>query len=36
MGILDSVLKAFVGDKTQKDLKQINPIVKQIKSFESA
>jgi preprotein translocase subunit SecA len=36
MGILDSVLKVFVGDKTQKDLKLINPIVKQIKSFESA
>lgn len=35
MGILDSVLKVFVGDKTQKDLKHINPIVKQIKSFES-
>ena len=36
MGILDSVLKVFVGDKTQKDLKQIYPIVDQIKSFESA
>ena len=35
MGILDSVLKVFVGDKTQKDLKQIYPIVDQIKSFES-
>jgi preprotein translocase subunit SecA len=36
MGILDSVLKAFVGDKTKKDLKQIYPIVDQIKSHESA
>jgi len=35
MGILDSVLKAFVGDKTKKDLKQIYPIVDQIKSYES-
>ncbi len=35
MGILDSVLKAFVGDKTKKDLKEIYPIVDQIKSFEA-
>lgn len=36
MGILDSVLKAFVGDKTKKDLKEIYPILDQIKSHESA
>ncbi|RRO16794.1 preprotein translocase subunit SecA [Flavobacteriaceae bacterium 14752] len=35
MSILDSVLKTFVGDKTKKDLKQIYPIVDQIKSYES-
>jgi preprotein translocase subunit SecA len=35
MGILDSVLKVFVGDKTKKDLKEIYPIVDQIKSFEA-
>jgi len=35
MGILDTVLKTFVGDKTKKDLKQIYPIVDQIKSYES-
>jgi len=35
MGVLDSVLKVFVGDKTKKDLKAITPIVDQIKSFES-
>ncbi|SDG37752.1 preprotein translocase subunit SecA [Psychroflexus sediminis] len=35
MGVLDSVLKVFVGDKTKKDLKVITPIVDQIKSFES-
>ena len=35
MGILDTVLKTFVGDKTKKDLKQIYPIVDQIKSHES-
>ncbi|MBZ9777694.1 preprotein translocase subunit SecA [Psychroflexus sp. CAK8W] len=35
MGVLDSVLKVFVGDKTKKDLKATTPIVDQIKSFES-
>jgi preprotein translocase subunit SecA len=35
MGILDAVLKVFVGDKTKKDLKEITPLVDQIKSFES-
>ncbi|MBS3737728.1 MAG: preprotein translocase subunit SecA [Psychroflexus sp.] len=35
MGILDTVLKTFVGDKTKKDLKQIYPIVDEIKSYES-
>jgi len=35
MGVLDSVLKVFVGDKSKKDLKAITPIVDQIKSFES-
>jgi len=35
MSLLDSVLKTFVGDKTKKDLKQIYPLVDQIKSFES-
>ena len=36
MGLLDSVLKAFVGDKSQKDIGEIQPIVNQIKSFEEA
>lgn len=35
MGILDSVLKVFVGDKSEKDVKQIMPIVEKIKSYES-
>lgn len=35
MSILDSVLKAFVGDKSKKDVKQIMPIVEKIKSHEA-
>lgn len=35
MGILDSVLKAFVGDKSKKDIGEIQPIVDAIKSFEA-
>ena len=34
MGVLDSVLKVFVGDKAKKDVKAIMPIVDKIKSFE--
>ncbi|RLD37014.1 MAG: preprotein translocase subunit SecA [Bacteroidetes bacterium] len=36
MGILDSVLKIFVGDKSKKDIGEIQPIVDQIKSHEAA
>ncbi|MGV6832492.1 MAG: preprotein translocase subunit SecA [bacterium] len=36
MSLLNSVLKVFVGDKSKQDVKAIMPIVKQIKSFESA
>ena len=35
MGFLDSVLKMFVGDKSEKDVKSIQPIVEQIKALES-
>ena len=35
MGLLDSVLKVFVGDKSKQDVKSIMPIVEQIKSFET-
>ncbi len=35
MSFLNSVLKAFVGDKSQKDVKGLQPIVDQIKSFEA-
>ncbi|MGB7394740.1 MAG: preprotein translocase subunit SecA [Pricia sp.] len=34
MDILNSVLKIFVGDKSQKDVKALQPMVDQIKSFE--
>ena len=36
MSFINSVLKAFVGDKSQKDVKGLQPIVNQIKSFETA
>ena len=36
MGILDSVLKVFVGDKSKKDISDIQPFVEEIKKFESA
>ena len=36
MGLLDSVLKVFVGDKSKKDIGDIQPIVEQIKEFETA
>lgn len=35
MGLLDSVLKVFVGDKSKQDVKAILPIVDKIKSFEN-
>ncbi|WP_299116100.1 preprotein translocase subunit SecA [uncultured Winogradskyella sp.] len=36
MGILDKVLKVFVGDKSKQDVSAIRPIVDQIKTFEQA
>ena len=35
MGLLDSVLKVFVGDKSKKDISEIQPIVDQIKKYEA-
>ncbi|MGB5435512.1 MAG: preprotein translocase subunit SecA [Maribacter sp.] len=35
MSFINSVLKAFVGDKSKKDVKELQPILNQIKSFES-
>ena len=34
MSFLNSVLKAFVGDKSKKDVKELQPLVDQVKSFE--
>ncbi len=34
MSFLDSVLKVFVGDKSKKDIKEIQPIVEKIKALE--
>ena len=36
MSILNSVLKVFVGDKSEKDVKSMQPLVKKIKSFEQS
>nr|WP_322624275.1 preprotein translocase subunit SecA [uncultured Flavobacterium sp.] len=36
MSLVNSILKAFVGDKSQKDVKLLQPIVTKIKSYESA
>jgi len=35
MSLLNSVIKAFVGDKSKKDVKELQPLVDQIKSFEA-
>ena len=34
MSILNSVIKLFVGDKQQKDLKILQPVVEDVKKFE--
>lgn len=36
MSLLNSILKAFVGDKSQKDVKAIQPLINKIKSYEGA
>ena len=36
MSFINSILKVFVGDKSQKDVKELQPLVDKIKSFESA
>ena len=35
MGILDKVIKVFVGDKSKKDIGQIKPLVDAVKKFEA-
>jgi preprotein translocase subunit SecA len=34
MSIINSILKAFVGDKSEKDVKAIQPLITKVKSFE--
>ena len=36
MSIINSILKAFVGDKSEKDVKAIQPLINKVKSFEGA
>jgi preprotein translocase subunit SecA len=36
MGILDKVLKVFVGDKSKQDVSALRPIVGKVKAFEQA
>jgi preprotein translocase subunit SecA len=36
MSFVNSILKVFLGDKSQNDVKAIQPIINKIKSFESA
>jgi len=36
MSILNSVIKLFVGDKQQKDLKILQPIVEKVTAFETS
>ncbi len=35
MSLVNSIIKAFVGDKSKKDVKELQPIVNKIRSFES-
>ncbi len=35
MSLVNSIIKAFVGDKSKKDVKELQPIVNQIRSYES-
>lgn len=36
MSIINSILKAFVGDKSQKDIKAIKPYIEKIKTFQAS
>lgn len=36
MSFLNSILKTFVGDKSKKDVKELQPLLNQIKSYEQA
>jgi preprotein translocase subunit SecA len=36
MSFINSIIKAFVGDKSEKDVKALQPYLKKIKTFESS
>ena len=36
MSFINSILKAFVGDKSEKDVKAIQPLINKIKTYESS
>src|SRR5690606_8866450 len=36
MSLINSILKAFVGDKSQKDIKAIQPLINKVKTYEEA
>ncbi|TDQ27822.1 preprotein translocase subunit SecA [Tenacibaculum caenipelagi] len=36
MSVLNSIIKLFVGDKQQKDLKSLQPIVEKVRAFENS
>jgi preprotein translocase subunit SecA len=36
MSLINSILKAFVGDKSQKDVKAMQPLIAKIKTYEEA
>jgi preprotein translocase subunit SecA len=36
MSLINNILKAFVGDKSQKDVKAIQPLIAKIRSFEGS
>ncbi|WP_028892675.1 preprotein translocase subunit SecA [Tenacibaculum sp. 47A_GOM-205m] len=36
MSVLNSIIKLFVGDKQQKDLKSLQPIVEKVRSYENS
>ncbi|MDR0196522.1 MAG: preprotein translocase subunit SecA [Myroides sp.] len=36
MSIINSILKVFVGDKSERDIKAIKPIIEKIKTYEGA
>ena len=35
MSLINSVLKVFVGDRTKKDLKLLQPIVDKVRAFDN-